>query len=340
MNTAVKYFAGLILTFLSVAASYAQEAIHITGQKEDHSPVTENSTIRYKDLCRFSLAVSSGTGLKEANWYIRIHLTNSAGDKTSIHYAPSGDMGDRAYNICFSELFGSVGEPQLLIGFHWNKKEKTNLIYADIVCEATTTDNQSVEAILPVYLYLAPDKPILEILRLEETQFEDNYIIEFRVHESPTSAPKDGKWWAHFSLEGISTTIILDTDYYYDDNPVFENDENYFYVYARNKYGTTGSDYIYPRTYASLIEANRIDNEIYIYPNPVQNTLYLHTKGGENNTTGIVVFDTTGKIMKEQSIDKTPNPSVDVSNLSPGHYMLQTHDRNRTKQTFRFLKIQ
>lgn len=74
------------------------------------------------------------------------------------------------------------------------------------------------------------------------------------------------------------------------------------------------------------------ENELYlktskIYPNPVDNTLFIE---GENEIESVEIFDINAKVL----ISKAGTKTVDVSQLSPGFYFIKL---NNTK-TFKFIK--
>jgi len=84
---------------------------------------------------------------------------------------------------------------------------------------------------------------------------------------------------------------------------------------------------------ASGISENEA-NGIGIYPNPASNTIILTGKSIQNGAT-VTIFNSLGQIKKQFSFDS--NPTIDVSQLAKGVYVLQIVD-GEMSYTARFLK--
>jgi hypothetical protein len=70
---------------------------------------------------------------------------------------------------------------------------------------------------------------------------------------------------------------------------------------------------------ATLSLENSLTNELFIYPNPAKDVLYINSL--ELNTNMIyTIFDITGKRIMNS---KLKEPSIDISKLSPGNYILR-----------------
>ena len=77
---------------------------------------------------------------------------------------------------------------------------------------------------------------------------------------------------------------------------------------------------------------NRVfDGELKIWPNPVQNTLYLSTIAQfSEEPVDIVLFDSNGKlVLREKSAGLGEELQIDMSKLSPGFYQLLIHNNGR-----------
>lgn len=330
-----KYIAGLSFFFLPLAMTFAQIELSISGQKNGGEVIKTNSIINYTDLCSFSFSSAFGNEFSKNSWYINIY-EKKIGNKSVIKYAEVTGTDSNKYSFSFSQLFDSEGEPQLTEGYYWDMVGNTNLIYAEIVCEAVTKTGETVNASFPVYLHLAPDKPIIEILRIEETMY-DNYIIEFFIHDSPTSAPREKRQFVLFSTEDGILILPAYENYYYCDNLFFESDLNYFCVEARNSFGRTESDYIYPRTY-SAIKTLQTDNFPFIFPNKVRDVLYIHRQKGENYTSDISIFDMTGRLVKNCRLPIEQIMAVEVGDLPFGSYFLYMKGPQEENYILRFIK--
>ena len=91
------------------------------------------------------------------------------------------------------------------------------------------------------------------------------------------------------------------------------------------------NSYVY---YLNLEERINTLNEINIYPNPVQDRIFIK---GINNKISVKVFDQTGRLIDEYNMIKNEGNSIDVSNYSSGIYYL----RFKTKKniaTHKFIK--
>jgi hypothetical protein len=83
-----------------------------------------------------------------------------------------------------------------------------------------------------------------------------------------------------------------------------------------------------------------IDNPCIIYPNPVQNLLYIATKQNKNATYLVQVFDAAGKLVHMQSIKMEAQiNSIDVTNLSTANYTIRCVFSNGINFTSKFTKL-
>ncbi len=71
--------------------------------------------------------------------------------------------------------------------------------------------------------------------------------------------------------------------------------------------------------------APTFNEEIFTYPNPVQNTLYVHFKTDAQAAYQIRLINAQGRLMLEQTVEAAPagnDVSIPVANLTPGIYEL------------------
>lgn len=72
-----------------------------------------------------------------------------------------------------------------------------------------------------------------------------------------------------------------------------------------------------------------------LYPNPVKNELKIETKGGEKIIGKAKIFDLSGKLLQESSLE---NGQIEVQNLIKGIYFIQIEDKKGTKSVSKFIK--
>lgn len=108
-------------------------------------------------------------------------------------------------------------------------------------------------------------------------------------------------------------------------NPQLTNNEDYLEGHPAD--GT-----IYRMTPSTSQIAENQNNNINIFPNPVQNILNVETK---QINTKVTIFDYTGKLIQSQMISETG--AIDVSKISAGIYLLQIENEGITS-TQKFVK--
>ncbi len=74
-----------------------------------------------------------------------------------------------------------------------------------------------------------------------------------------------------------------------------------------------------------------LKNTFNLYPNPAKNELKIK---GNNNITGITVYDASGRLMKRVSNLNSENISLDISNLTSGYYIvnIESNDYNEIQK--------
>ena len=90
-----------------------------------------------------------------------------------------------------------------------------------------------------------------------------------------------------------------------------------------------------PIVEAQLPSTNTKNKTLDVYPNPANQFFVVYNYSIEKNRTG-VLYDLNGRILKQQLLQQTAS-RIDVSNLTPGMYILKIVDA--TKQVIRSEKI-
>lgn len=83
----------------------------------------------------------------------------------------------------------------------------------------------------------------------------------------------------------------------------------------------------------STTEVDQTQNQISIYPNPVQDVLYL--KNISKNSGTVTILDQTGRVIRKEELR---NNSINVSNLISGNYMLLYKSNEDKQVSFKFIK--
>lgn len=188
----IKLYKQIIIANLLFLFSFALLSQNIiSGQKDNSSWISENSIIYYTDICIFSLPESYNSGYREFTWHISIREQNKT-VPNRVKYAEITSSLNIGYTICLSDLFQKE-IPQNHDGYFWDTDSETGYIHADIICEITDKNNQKATYTLPLYLKLAPDKPIIKIIKMEEIA-PDNYNITIEATLPKTSPPIQGQW--------------------------------------------------------------------------------------------------------------------------------------------------
>lgn len=80
-------------------------------------------------------------------------------------------------------------------------------------------------------------------------------------------------------------------------------------------------------SFLSSVEAERPKYDVSIYPNPVENTLYVEGKD-LNKIPNVQIFDITGKIILDIKNPFINNNEIDVRTLSKGLYFIKINDKS------------
>ena len=81
------------------------------------------------------------------------------------------------------------------------------------------------------------------------------------------------------------------------------------------------------------------DMELYIYPNPAQDLLYIELLGNVNETNFVKVMDITGHLVKIIPLNYASGKfQLDVSNLAVGSYLIELIDETGSRKVSKFIK--
>lgn len=131
--------------------------------------------------------------------------------------------------------------------------------------------------------------------------------------------------------------IILPAHSPYDDNIdtiLATNAQNAIDKNWTVRYHVDNSDITTTGNYECTTDINSIelDNDVKIYPNPVDDLLYIDSESTINE---IRIFDISGKEIFNKTINYLTNTSIDLSSLISGTYFLQIYtDKGVNKHSF------
>ena len=89
---------------------------------------------------------------------------------------------------------------------------------------------------------------------------------------------------------------------------------------VENQNYTVTEDGIKTEEETSIVETQGIASSIQVYPNPAQSTLYIISSEAVEQ---VSVYDISGKTVGAYSIRPNPNPSIDISGLANGIYLVK-----------------
>ncbi|MCQ2284570.1 MAG: T9SS type A sorting domain-containing protein, partial [Bacteroidales bacterium] len=78
------------------------------------------------------------------------------------------------------------------------------------------------------------------------------------------------------------------------------------------------------------------ENDVEIYPNPAENTLFINFDNNQYNVSNIQLFDINGRLISSEQVEANVN-SINVSNLTSGCYFIRLSD-GRNAFTTKFIK--
>jgi hypothetical protein len=79
--------------------------------------------------------------------------------------------------------------------------------------------------------------------------------------------------------------------------------------------------------------------ELYIYPNPAQDLLYIELLGNVNETNFVKVMDITGHLVEIIPLNYASGKfQLDVSNLAVGSYLIELIDETGSRKVSKFIK--
>jgi len=101
---------------------------------------------------------------------------------------------------------------------------------------------------------------------------------------------------------------------------------------------TQGFIQVYPESSTSVDDEHNQNIRALIYPNPTHNSLIMESD--DKNISEIVILDMNGRKVEHIKIDTyESNPTIDVSRLSPGSYIINLMNRDRNNlQSLKIIK--
>ena len=141
--------------------------------------------------------------------------------------------------------------------------------------------------------------------------------------------------WGYEAKNSGATIYVNGHNQYYEYSFI-DTINFYYWVEVGDGNGCLTKSYYNSYVYYLNLE-KRINtlNEINIYPNPVQDRIFIK---GINNKISVKVFDQTGRLIDEYNMIKNEGNSIDVSNYSPGIYYL-IFKTKKNIATHKFIKI-
>lgn len=107
-----------------------------------------------------------------------------------------------------------------------------------------------------------------------------------------------------------------------------------------NGFSAPANGVLYFNTYTEVYRGQNVltlneypEKEIYFYPNPSSTFLNFSTK-----VSTVIIFDENGKLVKQEILPKGTQ-QLNISQLTPGFYFVQTQEENGRKSYHKFIKI-
>lgn len=215
--------------------------------------------------------------------------------------------------------------------WEWVKLPDSELIQAEVVCEINFKTNNKSKVKLPVNLYLSPDKPVIDILKIQQSS-SGSYAVEFKIKETLYSAPHEGKYTVTAFTGGEKTREVQTWGYYYGDNLFFTSPNDGFNITTSNHFGTVISDLISPQTFPKK-KLKKQNHSISVFPKQAKNKLFIKDNS-KKYTASVSIIDTNGKLIKKHAVAIDKKKDIDTSYLPKGNYILQI--QKSTGETFSF----
>jgi len=144
---------------------------------------------------------------------------------------------------------------------------------------------------------------------------------EFQIRGSATGQPPNADW----------ITIIAKEYSTEGDTVFYHRYHDSYFIYKKGDF-TCGI----PDLTVGIMEADKIGNEFLVFPNPATSVLNIENKS-MNTGFSFVLQNSIGRQVMAAGLHGQAN-KLDISNLSPGIYLLQIHDSNGTVFNQKILK--
>jgi len=144
---------------------------------------------------------------------------------------------------------------------------------------------------------------------------------EFQIRGSATGQPPNADWITIIAKEYSTESDTVFYHRYHDS----------YFIYKKGDF-TCGT----PDLTVGIMEADKTANEFLVFPNPATSVLNIENKS-TNKSFSFALQNSIGRqVMAAGLNEKTYK--LDISNLSPGIYMLQIRDSNGTVFNHKILK--
>jgi hypothetical protein len=138
-----------------------------------------------------------------------------------------------------------------------------------------------------------------------------------------------GQWEFIGKVNGNGTTTAQHNYSLIHSNPI--NGMNYYRLEIVSKDNKI--------EYSKIVSVKFNDiNKILLYPNPTSNTVFISFEHSTENESLVKIFDMTGKIVKEEIVEKNTNQrEINISSLAVGIYQVRILSKN-TNEVYEFVK--
>lgn len=124
-------------------------------------------------------------------------------------------------------------------------------------------------------------------------------------------------------------------DAYYSSNPFIRVGDTWYGKYDGSNWveqttDMSGNPVPYIASICSLLSTNEIesiDNENFIYPNPITSAFTIQKTGNTYDAVQYEIMDYSGRLLKTGSA--TTNTSIDISDIQPGNYILRVKSQDK-----------
>ncbi|WP_215241423.1 T9SS type A sorting domain-containing protein [Dyadobacter helix] len=262
--------------------------------------------------CTFSLSASPSNSSVRPGESVTLNTTCSGAECDRALYTWSGNGVN---NVSGNSI--SITAPQTEGSYTY-----TMLVKRSGCMNKTVTTSFAVNTALPVTLIDFKARPEGKTAVLSWQTSSETNSDRFEVQRS-----NDGKHWTTIGTvmaqgdvkDAISTYGLTDA------SPA--NGNNLYRLKMIDRDNTFG--------YSRIVNVTFDKEKLSVYPNPVSKTLTFSSNETEP-VEKVQILNTNGQVMYQS--DSTPNPEINVENLSTGTYLLKLIFTNGTEESSKFIK--